>query len=291
MLGKLIKHDFRSLSRTLVPANIAILGATIIAALGLTFNLRRNYNNVAEGPLMNMLQTISVILIVIMVIAIIAAFFFILFMIFQRFYKNFMTSEGYLTFTLPAKTSNLLWSKLITAIIWTAISTLVGILCLFIFLTFGTADSGFANTALLKTIGDAFRALGEVYTSGVTVIIIEAILFIIASAVSSILHVYLALIIGGTVSQKHKLGAGIGFYFVINMAMSIISSIVMTVFATSISDSVVISGSTHTTQEAINSVVASVQPVYWVMMALLIVFSVAFFILSHYFLKNKLNLE
>ena len=48
-----------------------------------------------------------------------------------RFYKNFFTDEGYLMFTLPVKTSDLILSKTLVAVIWRLISFLFIILSVF----------------------------------------------------------------------------------------------------------------------------------------------------------------
>ena len=78
---------------------------------------------------------------VVMVLAIIAACFLVFFIICAHFYRNLMTDEGYLTFTLPVKTSEILWSKLITAMLWTIISVVVIGLCVLMFVGLSTAAS------------------------------------------------------------------------------------------------------------------------------------------------------
>ncbi len=292
MLGKLIKHDFRALSRLLVPTSLAIIGATIIATLGIRFNVSSGFASYNNSVFAGIFRVAMTLLSSLLIIGIFAGFFFISFIIFQRFYKNFVTSEGYLTFTLPVTTNSLLWSKLITAFIWLTISFLVGVLCLFIFLLFGTPTDSFANPAIFRGIGEFFRMLGQNYSSGITVIIIELILFAVVTTAYTVLHVYLALIIGGVVSQKHKLLAGIGFYFVINMATGIVTSIVQTVMLSGYMNmgmsSAVIPG---TAPEQINYFVSIFQGFYWTMTGLMIVCAAAYFLISHYLLKNKLNLQ
>ncbi len=294
MLGKLIKHDFKALSRILIPTSIAIIGATILATLGIRFTAT-SYASYEDNFIVGLMKTATVALSAILIIAICAAFFFIAFVVFQRFYKNFMTNEGYLTFTLPVSTSNLLWSKVITAYIWLVISAVVGLLSLFIFLLFGTTTSGFANPEIFRGIGQFFRMLSANYSSGITVLIIEMIFLIIISVGVSVLQIYLALVIGGVVSQKHKLAAGIGFYFVINMVMGVFTSIIQTAFLTGLYTGTNIGSfglnGSSSVPETINNIVAAIQPYYWSLTGLMIVFAVGFFILTHYLLKNKLNIQ
>jgi len=295
MLGKLIKHDFNSLSKVLLPTQLAIFGATILGTLGFAFSIRNNYYDVQANGLFGLLRLITGFLSAIMVIAIIAASILVAFIIFQRFYKNLMCDEGYLTFTLPVTTSQILWSKLITAMLWTIISSIVIFICINIFVLFGTSETGLINTEAYKEMG---RALHEVnITIGARIIwpILELGLFMIVCTAYSILQVYLALIIGGIVSQKHKILAGIGFYFVVQIAVSIISTIVQ-FFMTGSMTTTMMSFESDTFDrqnalEAYNIIVGAIQPYFWIYFALTLAITAGFFFLSRYFLKNKLNLE
>ncbi len=295
MLGKLIKHDFNSLSRVLFPTQLAVFGATIIATIGFAINFKAEYNHVQMGGFVGLMRLITGFLSGIMVLAIIAASILVAFIIFQRFYKNLMCDEGYLTFTLPVTTSEILWSKLITAMLWTLISGVVIFICLNIFILFGTDSRNFVNMDVYREIG---RMLHEVnVTVGARIIwpILEIALFAIIATACNILHVYLALIIGGIVSQKHKILASIGFYFVINIAISIVSTIVQYFLA----GSMVITfegfnGVRWDAQSglaAYNYIVSALQPYFWSYFVLTAAIGAALFVLSHYFLKNKLNLE
>lgn len=295
MLGKLIKHDFRSLSKVLFPTQIAVLGATIIATIGFAFNLRSGYQQAETYGFMSLLKVLTGLLSSLMLLAIIAASVLIAFIIFQRFYKNLMCDEGYLTFTLPVTTSEILWSKLITATLWTIISSAVIFVCVNIFVLFGTADSGILNLEAYREIGKAIHAVNETIGARVIWPMLEIALFVLLATANSILQVYLALIIGGVVSQKHKILASIGFYFVIEIAVSIISTIAqfcltgsMVTTMTSF-ESNTFSG--KSVLESYNLIVGAVQPYFWFYFGLTAVITAGFFVLSHYFLKNKLNLE
>lgn len=294
MLGKLIKHDFKSLSRLLLPTMIAILGATILASLAIRFNLGNSAAALGNSPWAQVLTVISSLLTAVMVMAIIAAFILVLFVIYQHFYKNFMTSQGYLTFTLPTTANCLLWSKLITAMLWLAISAVVGFLCINLFFLIAPSGTGILNSDLFSAYGTFFRSLSEFSAGDLWAIALEILLFAVVGAASSILHVYLALIIGGAVSQKHKLLAGIGFYFVINIAMGVVTSIIQIFFLNKFAYSMSFGNNylgVYDSRQILNIVVDGIQPYYWTTLGMLAIFGVAFFLLSKYLLKNKLNLE
>ena len=45
----------------------------------------------------------------------------------QRFYKNVLGDEGYLTLTLPVNVHEILWSKLIVSFVWFLATGLIAI--------------------------------------------------------------------------------------------------------------------------------------------------------------------
>lgn len=292
MLGKLIKHDFKSLSRMLLPTLIIIVGATLLGTVGLNLMVRNvfNSNSINNAPWAAILNIISGIVLAFAILGICAAFIFVAVVIFYRFYKSCIDNEAYLTFTLPVSASNILWSKLISAVIWLLIGTVVGLLCLFIFLTFGTADKGLINYEIIYGIRDIFTSK---YMTGSTAwFIVEMIFFVLISTVTSVLQIFLALIIGGAVAQKHKLLAGIGFYFAINMVMGIISSIIQFIFVDNMDAIIISSPNDIAGIEAFNAVMTRMSQ-YFVLpsMILSLLMGVAFFLLTNYFMKNKLNLS
>ncbi len=292
MLGKLIKHDFKSLARLLLPVNLVIFGATVLASLSLTLILRRDVET--PGLLGEILDVIFGLVVAFAVFAIIAAFFMVPIVIFYRFYKSCIDSEGYLTFTLPVSSDKILWSKFLTAVFWVLISLVVGALCLYIFLVFGTAERGLVNYEFLHGFSEAIDELGislGKITPKLGWTIAEAVVMILVTSFANILQIFLALIIGGAVAQRHKLLAGIGFYFAINMVMGFISSVVM-IFVTRAAgkvDSVSISGNMPSA-EIQNEAAAALQ--YLLLPSLIegLIMCVAFFLASCWLMKNKLNL-
>lgn len=288
MLSKLIKYDFRALSRVLWPTMAAVAGASLIAALSFRFS-ERAYADSSSG----LVTVLSGILALIMVLAIIAACLLVVFLICAHFYRNLMTDEGYLTFTLPVKTSEILWSKLITAMFWTLISTAVVFLCVLLFA--GVSASGSKNgMQILGDLTDGVRQIFGVFGAKSALLTVEFILLALAGMAYSILHIYLALVIGGVVSHKHKILAGIGFYFVISIIVSVITSIAQYYLGGSLITGMSAFGSVWRIQsdvEMANSLVRAAQPYYWFNLVFLLAMDAAYFLLSKYFLEKKLNLE
>lgn len=116
MLGKLLKHEMRALSRYLLPLHAIVLIMSIIGHFTVTVNADR-YPKYAA------------LLLIITYIALLFAVSICTFIIIAiRFYKNLFTDEGYLTLTLPAGAGQHLACKSITAVIWLVISLLT-IMC------------------------------------------------------------------------------------------------------------------------------------------------------------------
>lgn len=293
MLGKLIKHDFKSLARLLLPVNLVIFAATVLASLALTMILRGNFE--VSGVLGEILDVIFGLVVAFAVFAIIAAFFMVPIVIFYRFYKSCIDNEGYLTFTLPVSSDKILWSKFLTAVFWVLISFLVGALCLYIFLVFGTAERGLVNYEVLhgfKVVFDEVGiSLGEI-TPKLGWTIVEVVVMILVTSFATILQIFLALIIGGAVAQRHKLLAGIGFYFAINMVMGVISSVVM-IFVTRAAekaDSLAMSSANMSPAEIMDEAASALQYLLLPTLIESLIMCVAFFLASSWLMKNKLNL-
>ena len=99
--------------------------------------------NLSVGPwlqaspvIAQILQVTTTLLFTISVIAVVAGIFIALFIVMQRYYKNFFSDEGYLTFTLPVKTGHLLGSKVISAVLWmlfVLLCTIIGVAIIAIF--------------------------------------------------------------------------------------------------------------------------------------------------------------
>ena len=289
MLSKLFKYDFRALSRVLWPTMAAVAGASLIATLSFLFS-EKTYSSTSSNGLVTFL---SGALAVIMVLAIIAACFLVVFIICAHFYRNLMTDEGYLTFTLPVKTSDILWSKLLTAMLWTLISCVVIGLCALLFVGLAAAGSR-GGAQMLSELADGIRQLFGMFGAKSALLTFEFIILALAGMAYSILHIYLALVIGGVVSHRHKILAGIGFYFVISIIASIITSIAQYYFGGSLIEGLSGTGALWRIQNdvaAANSLVNAAQPFYWFNLVFILAMDVACFMLSKYFLEKKLNLE
>lgn len=294
MLGKLIKHDFKSLSRVLLPTQLAVLGASVLATIGFSVTFRADTITFNESTLAGLLRIIAVFISGIMIMGIIAASFLVAFIIYQRFYKSVMCDEGYLTFTLPVTTAQILWSKLITAVLWTLISLVTIFISVNIFILFTTNGDSFTNIEFYQEFGRMLSELtAQIGLRWLWPGFLFCALFLIGTVVG-ILHVYLALVLGSVVTQKHRLLAGIGFYFAINIAQGTLMTVLQFLSMGTMVRRMESLEGIHWETDALSvysGFMQGISPYLWSMMLFLVVLGVGYFLLCHYFLKNKLNLE
>lgn len=103
MLSKLLKYELRASGRILLPVYALLLASAGCCSLFYKLAADHPYRTGAASVLMGLLN-VAFWIFVVSTGAITA-----LLMIY-RFYKNYMTDEGYLMFTLPVNRHQLIWA-------------------------------------------------------------------------------------------------------------------------------------------------------------------------------------
>ena len=106
MLKKLYKYELYSLFRNLLPVYAAVLGFALLSRLSLLIKT----DNV-------LLQIPSRISTTIYFFSIVAVFVVGMVVVVMRFYKNLLSGEGYLTFTLPFSATQHIVCKLLCGVL------------------------------------------------------------------------------------------------------------------------------------------------------------------------------
>ncbi|MEG0780637.1 MAG: hypothetical protein RRY95_07060 [Oscillospiraceae bacterium] len=119
MLGKLLKHEFRATGRIMLPLYLVLLVMSIFA----NFSVRLLDNT--DSRFLNMLGGL---LIMGFTFAIIGVTVMSLVLMVTRFYRNLMSDEGYVMFTLPVSVHGLVWSKIIVSSFWFFVTVVADIL-------------------------------------------------------------------------------------------------------------------------------------------------------------------
>lgn len=134
MLGKLIKHEFKTTGRYILLIMAILVIITPFAALYLRYSGKLiNWLNISSGTIHVLQNLFSGICIAAYIVALIGVGAITGITLIYRFYKSMISSEGYLTHTLPVKTSSILISKGFVALVWSYASLIIIILSLLVF--------------------------------------------------------------------------------------------------------------------------------------------------------------
>ncbi|HOO28532.1 MAG TPA: hypothetical protein PLU43_08710, partial [Lachnospiraceae bacterium] len=132
MLGKLLKQEWKALTKVLLPANLLLIIITVIGRL-----VVRPLTTDAESSFLQVLTVFMLTFYIILLIAVTCgAFIYIV----VRFYRTMYSDEGYLTHTLPLTVHQLIIGKGLAASGWLIITYCLAAVNV-LFLIFG-AGSG-----------------------------------------------------------------------------------------------------------------------------------------------------
>lgn len=257
MLGKLIKYEFRATGRIFLP----LFGALIVAAL------------ISRLFIILRFQVPSIIGVTISVILIIAVFVIALIITLFRFYKNLLTNEGYLMFTLPVSTDSLIWSKLIVSFVWSILSLIV-IFIAIVIMSITEINFAEAFSALIS-------ALSQQGITNITGFIIEFILLCIVYLFAGIILLY-ACMSSSLLVNKHRILFSFGAYIVFYIVGQIISSVAMVI---------IMPKHLFFENPSVAEVAGLVNTIMLYSIAFALTSGVVLYLFTRYMLKNKLNLE
>ena len=220
MLRKVLKHDLKSVYRLWIVLSVTALVLGVLGGISLRVLLTP-----AKGPEhFTPYHALSGIFMTLAIIGIVAYLVICYFLVIYRYYQNFFTDEGYLTFTLPASRYTLLNSKLINAFIWQTATGIVFIGCIAIILLIApsTLNDGSSLLAdMLSSVGEALRGIFAFADEWLVIFVICFVLLVLAYYVFSTLLVYLCVTVGCIVAKKAKVLVAILVYYV---ATTIVSS-------------------------------------------------------------------
>ena len=219
MLGKLIKYEFKACGRVFFPIYIGIL---VLAAANGLFN---NYNifQFENGGFSFSIGSIQNILILVLFALFVALFVLTIVLTIQRFKKNLLEDEGYLMFTLPVSSTNLILSKYLVALIFIVLSTIVAVLS-FIFIGLLSGNVSFSDIMSIIRL-EIFERLFEMQDLWKFALMRVVIFMILYS--TFILTVYLSISVGQLPQfNKFRVVAGVIAFFLINMIISYIQNFI-----------------------------------------------------------------
>ena len=150
MLRKLLKQEFRATARVMLPLYLV----TFVLALAVRLVLLLSQNQVLLDSVGG--RTLRAILLGVsvtaFVVAAIATFLAALIQAVLRFRSNLLGDEGYVMFTLPVSTHQLVWAKLITSVVWFLGAAVIDVLALLALAWFLSTKKAVVYTVLLTNL-------------------------------------------------------------------------------------------------------------------------------------------
>lgn len=206
MFVKLFKHDFR--------ASWGLLGILSLIALGAGAAGSGLIRYFQDGSRAELLQVMGFIAMAAVVLYLIAYGVVALFLLMGQFYKSCFTDEGYLTFTLPVTTHQILLSSFLNCFLGMLASILVVIVSFGIFFFFGLPS---LDGERMEVIRLCFEMLPEIIDLTDVGNILLGLLAILTAMAGELLTIMLAITVGSVVVKKHKLLMAVVFYYVIGI--------------------------------------------------------------------------
>ncbi|MCR4903556.1 MAG: hypothetical protein K6A23_11910 [Butyrivibrio sp.] len=216
MLTMLIKHEFKSTWKImgLICAVLVITG--IISGIFLSFvPLNADIENDKAAAALGFSLTFGFItyLIIVISLSVLSTGYLVI-----HYYRSLYTSQGYLSFTLPASIPEVISSRMIVGCIWSLISGL----CLSICIALPILGLSKASNMMLY---DFFYEMADVFElTNAPFLIVEYIILAVFSTVSTLFMYYFCISVG-QLWQEHKIVGAIICYFATNIVLKIFSAI------------------------------------------------------------------
>lgn len=268
MLRKLYAHEFRALYKRLFPVYIGLAVITLMTRASYFIDTEKSgfmLGSIIKG------SAVTLSILGIGAMAVISSVIIIL-----RFYKNLLGNEGYLTFSLPVTPLNHIWCKLITAFVGT-VTTIIVALGAIVALLIGNGWFTEMYTALKEGLCAICKTFGAAKSA---VLLSQIVILAIVSVAMGLLMVYVSMSFGQRF--KKRVGGSILTFAVIYIIMQAVETAIA-ILAIAFSGSI-----TRLVTENVflaATVGLSLCIVYELILA------TTFFIITHYMLTKKLNLE
>ena len=269
MLTKLLKHEFRATGRIMLPLYLILLAT----AAGANLSIRMMES---RSVFLNILAALITLAYVVAIMGVCVVNFILML---QRFYKNLLGDEGYLMFTLPASVHQHLWAKLIAAAVWFIATGIVVFLSFFVV----AFDVRFF-TDLAEIFPALFRELNAYYAINGTAVLLELLALLFVGSVGFMLQFYAALAAGHSFAN-HKTALSVLFFFVFQFVVQMAGLLCLEFLDTGLLAHLLSGLNFHVDG------VATVHIGMLFLIAVAAVYGAVFYVVTTYFLKNRLNLE
>lgn len=219
MLRKLFSYDFKSVFKLWWIAALSTVAISLIGGFTSTFLSAEMFT---EKDIPSAILVVAIIALVMVFIGFAAFGIFTDILVYFRFYKNFYTDEGYLTFTLPAKRQTMLNSKILLGFTFSSLTQMVLNLNVTIMFLIAFGKYIFTEDALKEIQYIIKEIIEDEYSYYIIVYLIEAIVLLSLILLVSSLFAYACITIASIIVKKAKILVAVGIYY---GAVSILGSI------------------------------------------------------------------
>ena len=238
MFTKLLKHEWRATKGILALLCVIVLiaGITIGCTMRIMVNASRDGATIGVNgaPIPETLQPMSEFAEVACVLLIMAGVGAVaicsagsLFFLVYRFYKRCFTDEGYLTFTLPVTTHQILLSSFLNTIIGELI--MLAAVCLSVAIAVLLFLTAFPENLIWADVSVGLKeAFSQMWASLAEHLDVLASMTVtgIIGALSELIVLMLAVTIGALIAKKNKILAAVGVYYGIGIVQSFVFTFV-----------------------------------------------------------------
>lgn len=280
MLRKLIKYEFKATGRLLLPFFLSLLIFAVINKL----------ISPANPESWGFPAAISMLIYIMIMVGM---FVMTTIIMMQRFYRNLLSDEGYLMFTLPTKTWKLIVSKLVVSTFWIIASLTVAFFSILIIIyqkgvfmegwrLLAEGFHAFAEGS--HAFAEGFHAFYEMIGASLYTITLEIIIGSLITLVFGIVLVYASMAIGH-LFNRHKILASFGAFIALNTLTQILFSLLCLTTPE-------IAWSAHELYlQNMPDLITLIQVFFLYGILFTGLLSAACFALTNHILSNKLNLE
>ncbi len=217
MLGKLIKHEFVATWKYFLLIDAITLIVGVVAGI-IGFSVAGNIDNLPETLAILLVVCLTGYIFGLVSVTVLTTAYNVV-----HYYKSLYTSQGYLTFTLPATTAEILSAKMIVAFIWQIVCALcVTISVAFLVSAFVFWGLWHGDVSVWETICEGFNEFMEVFGMSGVFALIRYILAVLIQIIMNLMIFFMAISIG-QLWQKHKVASSVLFYFVIRFVLGIVT--------------------------------------------------------------------
>ena len=206
MLSRLMKYERKATARVMVPILLAVvILAAVLRLLSVWSGMIEHSQLLSVDPVYLLLRLVTIVFFLAMVAAPIAA----LVLMIVRFKTNLLSDEGYVMFTLPVSAHQLVWSKLLTSVLWFIAAAAVDALGVLVI----AGDQNLLND-LVRGAQELFRDMTAYYAANGILMLVEIVVLIVIFCLVTCLRFYCPMAIGHSFA-RHKVLLSVVFYFII----------------------------------------------------------------------------